>query len=399
MINLASHLFQNVFNFGNTYWFSYSCWILLFLCQLFVGIRVKKNEYILFFIIAIGVIIGGIIGMDQGYLELDDYFKLGIYLIAILSAKIVHPKFSLNIDNIRLLLLTIWLVAIAALLYLLSVQGNLIIPSLQGDEYAQWGLYSFFRQRNIYAGFNFFAIMSALFLYGQNKKKIYLLSIIVFLFIIGCTGSRAALLASLLFLVVYLFLHSKNKWLLILFVFTSLAFILLHFDLLNFLKSKFYHSTNSGMDSGMIRIMMWLAGLRKLRGNFTIITGYGIGASSVFLKKSGFAVESFHNVYMESFFEGGIIQLTLIIISLLNSLKYIFKSKEKLYSEIWGAMVIAYAFYNMFESGSAIYMSNYLSILATIVIIMIPRYRFETESQRNEIYEETNQTIIKNSRL
>lgn len=107
---------------------------------------------------------------------------------------------------------------------------------------------------------------------------------------------------------------------------------------------KFYHSTTSGVDSGMIRIMMWKAGFEKLWGNLTIITGYGVGASSVFLRKSGFTVESFHNVYMESFFEGGIIQLMFTLISLKDSLKYIFKSKQKLYKETWGAIVCAYIF-------------------------------------------------------
>ena len=88
--------------------------------------------------------IGGIIGVISGYLEPEDYFKVGFYLIAVISSKVVHTNFSLYIKNIKVLMLVIWSIAITALLYLLFVQGNLIVPSLQGDEYAQWGLYSFF---------------------------------------------------------------------------------------------------------------------------------------------------------------------------------------------------------------------------------------------------------------
>lgn len=403
IMNLASHFFQNIFRFGNTYWISYCCWLFLIVYQLCIGIRIKRNEYILFFLVAMGAVIGGIIGVIRGYLEPEDYFKIGIYLIAVISSKIILPTFSFNINNIKLLMFVIWSVAIIALLYLLFNQGNLIIPSLQGDEYAQWGLYSFFRQRNIYAGFNFFAIMSTLFLYSLNKRKIYLISIVAFFLIIVCTGSRAALFSVLLFLTTYLFLRTKNKWMLVSVVIIALVFVISQFDLLNFLQMKFYHSTTSGVDSGMIRIMMWKAGFEKLWGNLTIITGYGVGASSVFLRKSGFTVESFHNVYMESFFEGGIIQLMFTLISLKDSLKYIFKSKQKLYKETWGAIVCAYIFYNMFESGSAIYMSNYLSVLATITIIIIPRYIYQTESQyknqRDEIHEEKNKTVLKNFRL
>lgn len=53
----------------------------------------------------------------------------------------------------------------------------------------------------------------------------------------------------------------------------------------------------------------------------------------------------------------------------------------------------------MFESGSAIYMSNYLSVLATITIIIIPRYIYQTESQyknqRDEIHEEKIKQFLK----
>ena len=57
--------------------------------QLFIGIRSNRNENISFFLVAIGSMIGGIIGVISGYLEPEDYFKVGFYLIAVISSRCV----------------------------------------------------------------------------------------------------------------------------------------------------------------------------------------------------------------------------------------------------------------------------------------------------------------------
>lgn len=380
ILNLASHFTQNVLGVGNTYWISYIAWIMLFVYQCFLKIRITKNDSIWFFIICIGTIIGGLVGIIQGYLGVSDLFNISIFLIAVFSTKFISIKSELSMNSIKILFRIIWVIAIISVVYMVIMQGERIVPAVVNrDEYAQWGLVSFFRQRNIYASFLFFAVVASFFLLLYEKRKIYLISVVVFFIAVVSTGSRAALFSTILFFVLYCFFRTKNKWLLVLSGVVIIGYIVVQFDILHIFQSKFGHNTSLGVDSGIIRIMMWNSGFKKIFDDVNFIVGYGIGSSSQFLKDSRFTVESFHNVFMEYFFEGGIIQLLLVFISIKDSLIYVFRSNNNTYKQVWSATIMAYVFLCLFESGSALYMSNYFSVIATIIVVFIPRYVFKTE--------------------
>lgn len=373
LINILSHLLQNVFFFSNTYRVSYFCWLFYFMYCVLDGGKIARKGLHIWLVCMISCFMGYVNGILEGYLYAYDILNTGVFLLTFFSCIVVEPRRVLKEREVNLIFYSIWLSSIAASVYMFVKQGSLISGALNGSEYASWRIYSFFRQRNVYAGFCFISIVASLYLYVKKRQFIYIISILVMFFIVFVTGSRTALISSLIFLSLYIFKRTKNKYLLFLGACLVIIYMSLQSDIMSFVQEKFSHNTSSGMDSGFARIMMWSSGIKHLADGPGFIFGYGISSTASFLKMCGYTVESFHNVYIEYFFEGGLMLLLLIFTSVKKAIKRIRYIDNSDFRDIWFSAFIAYLFYCMLEAGQALFMSNFFSVTTTVLFILMPQ--------------------------
>lgn len=388
LLNLLSHPLQNLFEFSNTYMISYVCWVILLIYSVFSNIKATYKELLICLVLMISLLIGYSMGLSKGYLKTVDILNVCVFILAFFLTKTVNINKRLDTRQLEAISNIIYLVSLLALAYMFVKQGGLIPSSLQGSPYAAWGIVSFFHNRNVFAGFCFFSVIVSMYLYLQRKRIIYLISIAAFIFAIVCTDSRASLVGVLFFLGMYFYLKTKRRLLLVLVCLVSAVVLVFQFNLLGYVFENFSHISPTGEESAMGRISMWVAGFKELTENFGILFGYGVGSSERFLIYNGFRVGSFHNVYVESLFMGGIVMLACVIYSLVGSIKLILKSKNDNYRKIWLAGILAFIVYCLFESGSAPFMSNYFSVTVTILFIVVPKLIYKTECEEQIIDKE-----------
>lgn len=373
IVNVLSHFLKNVLNVGNTYWASYVCWIVYLVVCLFSNVRYSKRFFVLWMVLSISCLIGYVSGNSCGYLDNGDILNTGIFIMTMFSCLVINPIKKVQIWQLNVIFYIIWIFSVGAAFFMVIYQGHLITDAFGGSEYASWGLFSFFGQRNVYAGYCFISVIAATYLYLKKGKAIYIITSISILIIILATGSRSSLVACLTFILMLLYLKTKKKW--YLWVFVAIAFIgiAIQFDVLSIMMKRFSHSTNLNVDSGVIRLRMWGSGIKNLVKNYKVLDGYGIGSTSLFLRHENFAVESFHNIYIEYLFEGGLVLIGVFVYSIISSIKKIKRVNDTDFRYIWIAGLISYLLYSSFESGMALFMSNYLSITSTIIFVLLPK--------------------------
>lgn len=374
VFSLLAHFAYNVFGFGNVYYCSYMCWIFLFLYEaIALKARFSRREILITIMLLACFVTGALAEISEHEAGLFEIHRGAFVCLAYASSVAVTQR-KLSHEELYGIMRVIAVGGALAGLYALIFQGEYAALVLKKEDvdWNSWFYTSFFSQRNIFGEYCFLATVAGIYNYLVKRNKLYLLLILAMGINIYITNSRGALMAYVCVIAGVVFFQSKNKWgyslsvLVLLFSFFSLPGVKF------FIRGKLSHTTSFNVDSGAIRIMMWKAALKELfsRGKFLI--GFGMGAIEDFLFPH-YGVGSSHNAYIDSLYDGGMIFIAVLIYAIYGSLKRILHSKDRFYRNTMLATLTAFLLYGGVEAGMTLFYSNFFSVIATLLIIYLPR--------------------------
>lgn len=371
IINPLSHLLENTFHIGNTFWFSYLCWILL----LVVGFRLyhqySTGSIVSLLVLVVNMIMPILLGDP---LNAVNELHTAIMVWCAFFATFCMRYSSLSQSNLVFLYKIISIIGFVSCLYAMTIQSAEFISLLRGvdKEFSSWNYVSFFRQRNIYGEYCFLSTISSLYLLNLTKNRIWLLLIILFGLQIVLIDSRAALIGFSLTILIFLYCNSRHKVIFVFSFFVLLLFVLILIGGLDALLQTFSHEAKTeDMDSGAVRVVMWMRCFEYLSENTAWLWGFGPGSVTNFLTPL-FGLGSSHSFYVDALFCGGIIYLFIVSIPLLISLKSIFGNTDIIYRNVHIGALCAFILYGFLEAGMAPFASNFFSVTSTLMMIVIP---------------------------
>lgn len=238
------------------------------------------------------------------------------------------------------------------------------------------GFSSFFNHRNGFGQLLFWGIVVSTYLMNKNNFKKYKTAFLIIFLNLILTFSRASILSSTVFLILFyfqkLFFEKKRKKSVLILIFLS---AILLFTAYNFFTNRkfieflnYYVFRSSDGLSG--RDYVWKIALSNLHGIKSLI-GYGLGTSSTLLKSSG--LSNAHNSILELLLSGGIVMLLLYVIIFAIEFSKIKKFEDKNLKKTYYSMFISIIVYIMFEK-ILMFGTGYASILFTIFIVIIPNF-------------------------
>lgn len=307
-----------------------------------------------------------VIGNVLGNLHQHFFFSLFLFLsMYICWNNYIGLNFVINFMKV---VVTLGLIAV---IYALIVQGHFIPLILLTNNEAYYQFYkSFFSNRNVYAAYLFFSSTASLYFYSLTKHKRYIFFIALFSFQVYLASSKASLLAICIMICIYIYLKTKNKaFVLVLAVIAILP--ALYYILLPML-SNLGHYTNDGISSSQIRLQNWEMGIKKLIDEMAILNGLGMGSEVCFLT-SFRRYGSFHNVYIDLLFQGGVIKLLIYLYALKDIWLNIKKCCDINIKIVIEASFIAIIAHGFVESGAMLFSNTYYSFLSTILFAILPQ--------------------------
>ena len=165
-------------------------------------------------------------------------------------------------------------------------------------------------------------------------------------------------------------MKTKNKTFVIVIGVIALFPILYYIVLPMF--SNLAHLTNDGISSSEIRLQNWVSGIQKLIQESALINGLGMGSEVNFLREFR-RYGSFHNVYIDLLFQGGIIKLSIYLFALKEIWTTIRKSSDVNVKMVISAAFIAFFAHSLVESGAMLFSNTYCSFLSTVCFAIIPQ--------------------------
>ena len=280
--------------------------------------------------------------------------------------------------DILLILKVVAVFGMIAALYAFIFQSNLWMNVLAGNHVGSsgWQYYSFFGQRNRFAACMYLSAVGCGALYCLTRKKIYCVAALFLLIQIIFTNSRTSLIAALVAIAVLIYKTSKNR------VFTCAVVVLIAFLAITLfsddLFSQFsaYLTHYDGYDSASIRTDMWEYGLGLVLQDTHWLFGFGTGTQEDVLMPL-FGVASFHNMYVEVLFEGGIVKLGLYVVIIIYSI-YLAKSNENfcndgIFSFFYLPFLSSWSVFSLFESSATPFSTTFFSFVTGILLVLIPR--------------------------
>lgn len=368
--NPFSHYLQNLYNIGNPYYASYIIWTILFVYTTIFLTYKRSTKWmflglIQFFFMVLGCINGNTLYGSLSNIHTGLFIFLAFWATMCRSYKVEFTK-----DNLYLIFNALIFLGIIASVYALIYQTSMYILALSGvdSNLNGWGVKSFFSQRNIFAQYCAFCSIPACYMYIDTRRKIYIIPLILFCCNIFATNSRASIIFYAISVFPPMFLHIKKK----IFILVGICICLLIFPIDKFSVEEVFLHNNAGEDSGETRIRMWLTAFKLLFNDISWLTGFGFGSISFITSKID-GVGSAHNFYVDSFFSGGVVYLLIYLYSMFYAYRISRKNKDKAFRLVFTYSIIAYAVYCMLESGSGLFASNFFSITATILLVIIPR--------------------------
>lgn len=371
IINPLSHLLKNTAHIGNTYWFGYFCWLLLLIISFRLYHQYSIGGIISLFVLMINMIMPILLGDP-----LDAVYELHVAImvwIAFFSTFCMRYS-SLSQSDLVFLYKIISIIGFVACLYAMTVQSAEFISLLRGvdKDVNSWNYVSFFGQRNNYGQYCFLSTISSLYLLNLTKNRIWLLLIIISGLQIVIINSRAALIGSLLVILISFYCNSRHK---VVFIISFLGLLLFVFILIGGLEGllqTFSHEDKTeNMDSGAVRVVMWMRCFEYLKDNAALLWGFGAGSVTNFLTPL-FGFGSSHSFYVDALFCGGVIYLFIVSIPLLLSFKSILGNTDIIYRNVHIGALCAFLLYGFMEAGMAPFASNFFSVTSTLMMIMIP---------------------------
>lgn len=375
-LTLFSHFIKEVFlpgMDGLTYYCSYVAWTLYLFFALRGGnVSISKANLILICLMALGAVVGFTLGSSR--YESVEAHRVLFYLIAVAAVFVSKPAISR--EGLLRILSSLVAFGVFASLYATIVQTDEFRSVLAGSnsDLNSWGYHSFFSQRNIFAEYMFLSICSAAAMFYYNHKKRYLICMALFLLQIMITNSRSSTLASIVFLAAFIWFTTKrNRVVTVCAIALVSVLALSYFDIGGYLYDYFTHYGTRLSNEN--RTDMWATGINLLLGNASLLFGLGGGAANDALLGT-YGVGSFHNAYVETLFEGGVIRLGAIGFILIRLFIRLARTDclfvENDTKAVWLPLIAAFCIHMLFESGAVPFAANYFSFVATILVIDIP---------------------------
>lgn len=355
-----------------------NCWMVLLIYFIYKGLKKRafltKRSILIFCVLLISTLISQIYG--QIYFPSIIYYlsALLVFLLSFFCCAIVKWRINLKAEDVCLILKLVVILGIISVIFAFIHQKDLLINVIRGIDSAKssWNFYSFFSQRNIYAQYCLISASCCLILYEYTKKNIYAILGFIFAFNIYITDSQTALYSLCFMVAFYFYIKSRHKLLLIALGFFLVLMIYVNFfSDFNFSILSGHFDASSGMDSGSLRVSMWMKGIKYLYQNNALLQGFGDGSAAEFLLQY-YDYGSFHNAYMDILFEGGLVRLGLFIGSIIYSVLFVIK-KDYSIKNSYISFIMTFCLVYFFESGSSIYLNNYFALTTTLLIILVPR--------------------------
>ena len=355
------------------------CWIILsmlFIYSIFMDsykIKIYKIRLDIFLILIISTIIGWNYGLRH-FKDLESYFaQLVVFLLSYFLCICVDWSSKLTINNLDMIMKVFLACSTVSVVYADVFQYDLIIRVLTNDSAAKasWNFYSFFSQRNIYACVCFLAIISSIYLFERFKKKRYIVALLCFIFNLYITDSQTSIFSAIFFLMLYIYFKSKYKIFLVVSIILAIIVFLLSSTSFSFSMIFSNHMTSFGVDSGRLRMNMWLEAIEQLHVNKAWLCGMGDGSNCVYLINE-YGYGSFHNGFIDVLFKGGLIRLISYIFIIYISWKKININNNIGYKNVMKSALLAFCLYSCFEAGGMFFELNYFAVTTTMLFIMIP---------------------------
>lgn len=343
-------------------------------CCLVQKNKINVNKKWLF--IAIILFFSGILSSFNGEKVfsgvLNEFQRHVFYSLLFSLSLVVNWEKLISENMIFIFMKSIYCIGLLASMYALFFQGHNIPSILFENSYEGYEAFkSFFSQRNVFACCLLFSSFTMVYLFEYTKKKKYLFLLVIFAIEIYLCNSRASLLAFVIAICVYIYEKTRKNAFLFFLSALVLAFMICYIII------PIYYSINhvasyTGITSEQVRLTNWSLGLNELREQNAFLIGFGMGSEMIFLTRF-VAFGSFHNVYMDIFFQGGIIKLIIYILALVNLWKKINKCQNNSIRISLTASFLAYIIYSFVESGAMLFSISYFSLLSTCMFCVIPQ--------------------------
>lgn len=174
-------------------------------------------------------------------------------------------------------------------------------------------------------------ITTILFMEKKLKKIYFFIALFALLMLLIASGTKAAIIASLSLIVIYMLLFIKIHKLvffsaiLTFFIILALPYIVSHIPSESISRILMFLNGDIGDGSGKIRLEMWGDSLKYALDH---IWGIGLGGFSAINSKYSF-FEYPHNIIIEYLLEVGIIPSIIFIIAIIISLKLLYKTSQR----------------------------------------------------------------------
>ena len=283
----------------------------------------------------------------------------------------VFPYYGrLSDTGMRKFMSALVLLGLVACVYnmIVNFQGLMSITSIRNPYEVHFS--SFFLNRNNFGQFLLFAIMANTFLLVTNRTTRYILANYGILLInLFATLSRTAILSVFIFLLMFSFIRSKKKSLLVICAILVVLLGLVFFEVSQH-NSGFIRNMMLRPQAGTTgRTRLWQEGLRILDQTSWILgTGYLTGRD---LLVSG---TQFHNFFIEALVGGGTTELLIFLVFFglfFGSVRRRICKFNKVVGAFYTAAYISVFAYALFESASFFSM-GFVDSIFTIFLITVP---------------------------
>ena len=249
---------------------------------------------------------------------------------------------------------------------------------------------SFFANRNQLSQFLVISAISTYFIIKENKKNlIYKIGLVIIIGNIFLTMSRTAILAIGIFIILN-FLYNKSlrdKILIILFVILIGAIGII---CLNKLNPSILENVNrliiraDNLENASGRMEIWKEAINVVDSNIAFGVGRFNGIDM--LNDNGFEFTQFHNVFIESYVSGGIIEVILLLYLIIFIFYNLIKNKniENKRRIIYIASFISFIIMGLFESCNR-FSIGYVDIMFTIFYFTMPLLELNTTKKEDEM--------------
>lgn len=342
-----------------------------------------KEYIIIFFVILMNSVVGAFSGKCILNLEIDNLHQGVLFGLTVITVMGVNWCNYLKKNDILMILKVIFFLGVSASIYAMVFQRESLIGIILKRNSAMdaWIYRSFFDSRNVFAYFCFLSSVAGMYLFYLTKKKKYLLGMFFLALQIYATDSRTAMLILFLFyaLCVFFSLRKHEKFFFLIICACLFICMFLFIDI-SVLVGRFYHESNTSFgDSGLLRLNMWRSGIGCLISKRAVIFGFGFGSQVPYLVPK-FDLGSFHNAYMDVFFQGGFILLGVYLYMIVKVFRSIFMIKNKGYKNISTSFIIVFLLGCLFDSSAMLFSSNYEAVLSTLMVCTLTQVKMEVEN-------------------